>query len=111
MEDSIDLLIPRGSKEFVSYIMSHTAIPVLGHADGICHLYIDERADLSMALAVAYDAKTQYPAACTAVETILVPAIAAAPSSRLSSSALARMWSSTAMRDVPPSSVYPVPRW
>jgi glutamate-5-semialdehyde dehydrogenase len=72
MEDSIDLLIPRGSKEFVSYIMSHTAIPVLGHADGICHLYIDERADLSMALAVAYDAKTQYPAACNAVETILV---------------------------------------
>ncbi len=72
MEDSIDLLIPRGSKEFVSYIMSHTTIPVLGHADGICHLYIDGNADLSMALAVAYDAKTQYPAACNAVETILV---------------------------------------
>ncbi len=72
MENSIDLLIPRGSKEFVSYIMSHTTIPVLGHADGICHLYIDGSADLSMALAVAYDAKTQYPAACNAVETILV---------------------------------------
>ncbi len=72
MEDSIDLLIPRGSKEFVSYIMDHTNIPVLGHADGICHLFIDGSADLSMALAIAYDAKTQYPAACNAVETILV---------------------------------------
>ncbi len=72
MEDVIDLLIPRGSKEFVSYIMSHTAIPVLGHSDGICHLYIDETADLNTAVAIAYDAKTQYPAACNATETILV---------------------------------------
>lgn len=72
MEGVIDLLIPRGSKEFVSYIMANTTIPVLGHADGICHLYIDESADLQMALAIAYDAKTQYPAACNAVETILV---------------------------------------
>ena len=72
MEGTIDLLIPRGSKEFVSYIMRNTTIPVLGHSDGICHLYIDESADLEMALTVAYDAKTQYPAACNAVETILV---------------------------------------
>lgn len=72
MEGTIDLLIPRGSKEFVSYIMGNTTIPVLGHSDGICHLYIDESADLEMALTVAYDAKTQYPAACNAVETILV---------------------------------------
>ena len=78
MEGQIDLLIPRGSKEFVSYIMSHTNIPVLGHADGICHLYIDEFADLSKALPIAYDAKTQYPAACNAVETILVHSAVAA---------------------------------
>jgi glutamate-5-semialdehyde dehydrogenase len=78
MGGQIDLLIPRGSKEFVSYIMSHTNIPVLGHADGICHLYIDEFADLSKALPIAYDAKTQYPAACNAVETILVHSAVAA---------------------------------
>ncbi len=72
MDQYIDLLIPRGSNEFVRYIMENTHIPVLGHADGICHLYIDKEADLDQALRVAYDAKTQYPAACNAIETLLV---------------------------------------
>ncbi|MEA4859927.1 MAG: glutamate-5-semialdehyde dehydrogenase [Sphaerochaeta sp.] len=72
MEKEIDLLIPRGTNQFVRYIMENTSIPVLGHADGICHLYIDEKADLAKAVEIAFDAKTQYPAACNAVETILV---------------------------------------
>ena len=68
----VDLLIPRGSNRFVRYIMDHTNIPVMGHSDGICHIYVDEKADVSMALQVITDAKTQYPVACNAVETILV---------------------------------------
>lgn len=72
MEDVIDLLIPRGSNAFVRYVMEHTHIPVLGHADGICHMYVDESADLEKAVACAVDAKVQYPAACNAIETLLV---------------------------------------
>lgn len=72
MDGLIDLIIPRGSNQFVRYVMDHTNIPVLGHADGICHLYIDEVADLDNAVEICWDAKTQYPAACNAVETILV---------------------------------------
>jgi glutamate-5-semialdehyde dehydrogenase len=68
----VDLIIPRGSNEFVKYVQDNTRIPVLGHADGICHLYIDNEADFDKAIAIAIDAKTQYPAACNAIETLLI---------------------------------------
>ena len=71
-EDLIDLIIPRGSNEFVQYIMHNTKIPVMGHADGICHVYIDASADLDKAVPIAVDAKTQYVAVCNAAETLLV---------------------------------------
>ncbi len=71
-DDAVDLLIPRGSNEFVRYIKEHSNIPVLGHADGICHLYVDEAAETEMAVRLAFDAKTQYPAVCNAIETLLV---------------------------------------
>ena len=70
--ESVDLLIPRGSNAFVRYIMDNTKIPVMGHSDGICHIYVDESADQEQACSVIVDAKTQYAAACNAVETILV---------------------------------------
>lgn len=72
LDDYIDLIIPRGSNEFVRFIMDNTRIPVLGHADGICHMYIDEEADIEMALTLAVDSKTQYVAVCNALETLLV---------------------------------------
>ncbi|MGI6432282.1 MAG: glutamate-5-semialdehyde dehydrogenase [Sphaerochaetaceae bacterium] len=72
LDHIVDLLIPRGSNEFVRYIMENTHIPVLGHADGLCAMYIDKEADVSMAVKVAVDAKTQYPAVCNAIETLLV---------------------------------------
>ncbi|ELY40941.1 glutamate-5-semialdehyde dehydrogenase [Natronorubrum sulfidifaciens] len=72
MDDSIDLLMPRGSSEFVRYIQDNTSIPVLGHTEGVCHVYVDDAADLEMAADIAYDAKVQYPAVCNAVETLLV---------------------------------------
>ncbi len=72
LEKYINLIIPRGSNELVKFIQENTRIPVLGHADGICHLYIDNEANLEMAVKVALDSKTQYPAACNAVETILI---------------------------------------
>jgi glutamate-5-semialdehyde dehydrogenase len=72
MNEIVDLLIPRGSNEFVRYIMDHTKIPVLGHADGICALYVDQHADIDMAVSVAVDSKCQYPAVCNAIETLLV---------------------------------------
>jgi glutamate-5-semialdehyde dehydrogenase len=68
----VDLIIPRGSNELVQYIMSNTQIPVLGHSAGVCHIYVDESADLEKALRICIDAKTSYPAACNAAETILV---------------------------------------
>ena len=71
-DDAVDLLIPRGSNAFVRYIMDNTKIPVMGHADGICHIYVDADADQEKALPILIDAKTQYTAACNAVETILV---------------------------------------
>lgn len=73
----IDLIIPRGSNEFVKYIMNNSAIAVLGHADGICHVYIDKDANTDMAIRVATDSKTQYVAVCNAAETFLVHADAA----------------------------------
>jgi glutamate-5-semialdehyde dehydrogenase len=72
MDDSIDLVIPRGSNEFVKFIMDNSSIPVLGHADGICHVYVDTDADLSMAIKVVVDAKVQYVAVCNAMETLLI---------------------------------------
>jgi len=72
LEKYINLIIPRGSNELVKFIQEITSIPVLGHADGICHLFIDIEANLEMALSVALDSKIQYPAACNAIETLLV---------------------------------------
>jgi glutamate-5-semialdehyde dehydrogenase len=72
LDDEIDLFIPRGSNAFVRYIQDHTRVPVLGHADGLCHAYVDRDADLAQAVAICYDAKVQYPAVCNAIETVLV---------------------------------------
>ncbi|MDD4371086.1 MAG: glutamate-5-semialdehyde dehydrogenase [Anaerostipes sp.] len=70
--ENVDLLIPRGSNEFVQYIMNHTKIPVMGHADGICHTYVDKECDIAKSIPIIVDAKTQYTAACNATETLLV---------------------------------------
>ncbi len=77
MDNEIDLLIPRGSNEFVRYIMDNSRIPVMGHADGICHTYIHKNADPAMAVTVAVDSKAQYVAVCNATETILIDESAA----------------------------------
>ena len=72
LDQFVDLIIPRGSNAFVRFVQDNTRIPVLGHAEGICHLYVDKAADVQKAVAIAVDAKTQYPAACNAIETLLV---------------------------------------
>ncbi|KGK99494.1 gamma-glutamyl phosphate reductase [Methanococcoides methylutens] len=72
LDDYIDLLIPRGSNEFVKYIQDNTKISVLGHADGICHVYVDTSADMDKAYDVCFDSKVQYPAVCNAMETLLI---------------------------------------
>jgi glutamate-5-semialdehyde dehydrogenase len=72
MEREIDLVVPRGSTEFVNFVFAHSRIPVLGHGSGICHIYVDRTADLKMAERVVVDAKVQYPAACNSVEKVLV---------------------------------------
>jgi glutamate-5-semialdehyde dehydrogenase len=72
LDQYIDLMIPRGSNEFVRFIMDNTRIPVLGHADGICHVYLDETADTGKAVDITVDSKTQYVAVCNAAETLLV---------------------------------------
>jgi glutamate-5-semialdehyde dehydrogenase len=72
LDEYIDLFVPRGSNAFVRYIQEHTRVPVLGHAEGLCHAYVDRQADLAQAVAICYDAKVQYPAVCNAIETVLV---------------------------------------
>lgn len=72
LDKYIDLLIPRGSNAFVQYIMNHTHIPVIGHADGICHIFVDESADIDKAVNIVVDSKTQYVVVCNALETLLV---------------------------------------
>ncbi len=72
LDGYVDLVIPRGSNALVQFVQRNTRIPVLGHADGICHLYVDRVVDAEMAVAVAVDSKTQYPAACNTIETLLV---------------------------------------
>ena len=72
LEGLVDLIIPRGSNELVRFIKDHTRLPVLGHADGLCHLYVDQEVNIAEAVAIAVDAKTQYAAACNAIETLLV---------------------------------------
>lgn len=72
MDQYIDLLVPRGSNAFVQYIMKHTNIPVMGHADGICHTFVDESAQMDMAVDLVVDSKTQYVVVCNALETLLV---------------------------------------
>jgi glutamate-5-semialdehyde dehydrogenase len=72
LDQLVDLIIPRGSNAFVQFVQDNTRIPVLGHADGICHLYVDRSADIEKAIGIMIDSKTHYPAACNAIETLLI---------------------------------------
>jgi glutamate-5-semialdehyde dehydrogenase len=88
LDQYVDLVIPRGSNDFVRHIKSVSRIPVLGHADGVCHVYVHEDADLELACRVAVDSKSQYPAACNAAETLLVDEAIAAKALPLLAAAL-----------------------
>ncbi|MDJ0703210.1 MAG: glutamate-5-semialdehyde dehydrogenase [Leptolyngbyaceae cyanobacterium MO_188.B28] len=72
LDEYVDLIIPRGSNAFVRFVQENTRIPVLGHADGICHLYVDKAAEVEKAVEIALDSKVDYPSACNAIETLLV---------------------------------------
>ena len=72
LDEYVDLIIPRGSNAFVRFVQENTRIPVLGHADSVCHLYVDKAAEIEQAVAIALDAKVGYPSACNAIETLLV---------------------------------------
>lgn len=72
LDQYVDLIIPRGSNQFVQYVQANTRIPVLGHADGICHLYVDKAADIEQVTPIVVDSKVGYPSACNAIETLLV---------------------------------------
>ncbi len=71
-DEYLDLVIPRGSNQLVQTVMESTKAPVLGHADGVCHLYLDHTAHIEKAIALILNAKTQYPSGCNALETLLV---------------------------------------
>src|SRR5579863_710771 len=72
LDREIDLIVPRGSREFVEFVAANSRIPVLGHGEGICHVYVDRAADIDKAIAITIDSKVQYPAACNSAETLLV---------------------------------------
>lgn len=72
LDGEIDLVIPRGSNSLVKYIKSNTRIPVMGHSDGVCHIFVDSHADITKTLRIIIDSKTDYPSACNAVETVLL---------------------------------------
>jgi glutamate-5-semialdehyde dehydrogenase len=72
LDRDVDLIIPRGSREFVEFVARNSRVPVLGHGEGICHVYVDRSADVEKAIKITLDSKTQYPAACNAAETLLV---------------------------------------
>jgi glutamate-5-semialdehyde dehydrogenase len=78
LKREVDLIVPRGGREFVEYISENSKVPVLGHGEGVCHVYVDRAADLEKAAAITMDAKTQYPAACNSAQTLLAHAEVAA---------------------------------
>ncbi len=96
LDEYVDLVIPRGANSFVRFVQDNTRIPVLGHAAGMCHLYVDAAADMAKAVTIAVDAKIQYPAACNAIETLLVHRGIAA--TFLPSAAIALQTSSVTLR-------------